>query len=71
MASKANSTTEAAEESAPIVTATYRALQNGYLSNEGRYIFAGEIFTATIPKGDWMEVVEQAPAADSAGQADA
>ena len=53
------------------MTATYRALQNGYLSNEGRYIFAGEIFTATIPKGDWMEVVEQAPAADSAGQADA
>ena len=37
---------------------TYRALEAGYLNDEGRYIMPGEIFTTANPKGSWMEDVD-------------
>ncbi|WP_068092732.1 hypothetical protein [Novosphingobium rosa] len=67
MASKASNTSDTP---APRELATYIANQSGYLSGEGRFVVAGETFSTKEDVDSWADK-QDAPATDSAGQADA
>jgi len=39
---------------------TYRALADGFLSVESRFVKEGEVFSTSEPAGTWMEDISQA-----------
>lgn len=39
---------------------TYRALADGFLSAESRFVKEGETFSTDEPQGSWMEDISQA-----------
>jgi len=53
----ANKTTEQTE--APRERRTYRALSDGFISAESRFVKEGEVFSTDADQGSWMEDITQ------------
>lgn len=49
---------------------TYRALENGFISSESRFVKEGEVFSTDAEQGSWMEDISNAEAKKEAKVAD-